>query len=128
MQKIVKSNSEHGYSMRMIVKEMSIIMLSLLVFAVLLVACGGQTATQAPVTEAPVVEQPTKSPTTVPTVAPTATQAPTPTPELAGDPVRGGLLYNDWMKGLGVDVPTADQALWATQTTNTRTGKGYLAP
>ena len=91
----------------------------LFILATVLVACGGQPTTQAPATELPVVEQPTEAPT----VAPTDTPAPTATPELSGDPVRGGLLYNDWMKGLGVEVPATDQPLWATQTTNTRTGK-----
>lgn len=100
-------------------KKLLIILGVWLILAAVLVGCGGQTATQAPATEAPVVEQPTE----VPTIAPTATQAPTATPELAGDPIRGGLLYNDWMKALGVDVPAVDQPLWATQTTNTRTGK-----
>lgn len=100
-------------------KKLLIILGALLILAAVLVGCGGQTATQAPPTEASVVEQPTEAPT----VAPTATQAPKATPELAGDPARGGLLYNDWMKGLGVEVPAVDQPLWATQTTNTRTGK-----
>ena len=72
-------------------------------------ACGGQ-ATEAPavvVTDAPVV----------------ATEAPA-MPELSGDPLRGGQLYDEWTKVLGVDAPEGDQPLWATQTTNTRTGAG----
>lgn len=101
-------------------KKMLIVMGFLLILAAILAACSGQPATQAADTQAPVA---TEAPTDVPTLAPTATQAPTETPALSGDPIRGGLLYNDWMKGLGVDVPAADQPLWATQTTNTRTGK-----
>lgn len=69
-----------------------------------LAACGGK-ATEAPVaqTEAAVA----------------ATEAPV---SLSGDPIRGGLLYDEWTKVLGVDAPEGDQPLWATQTTNTRSG------
>ncbi len=35
---------------------------------------------------------------------------------------EGGVLYDNWMKALGVEVPAADQPLFATQSTNTRTG------
>ncbi len=70
-----------------------------------LVACGSQT------TETPVVV----------TDAPVVTEAPIP-PSLSGDPIRGGLLYDEWYKVLGVDAPEGDQPLWATQTTNTRSG------
>ncbi|MEW6401883.1 MAG: cytochrome c [Chloroflexota bacterium] len=35
---------------------------------------------------------------------------------------EGGVLYDNWMKAMGVDTPAADQPLWASQTTNTRTG------
>lgn len=34
----------------------------------------------------------------------------------------GGQLYDQWWEVLGVDAPTDDQPLWATQTTNTRSG------
>jgi thiosulfate dehydrogenase len=34
----------------------------------------------------------------------------------------GGLLYDKWWEALGVDKPTVDQPLWATQDTNTRSG------
>ncbi|MEW5986711.1 MAG: cytochrome c, partial [Chloroflexota bacterium] len=58
--------------------------------------------------------------------APTATptEAP-PTAEvvaLTGDPVRGGLLYDKWWEVTETDAPTGDHPLWATQTTNTRSG------
>ncbi len=36
---------------------------------------------------------------------------------------QGGLIYDKWWKALGLDAPTEDQALWATQTTNTRSGQ-----
>ncbi|MHB8775026.1 MAG: c-type cytochrome, partial [Bellilinea sp.] len=35
---------------------------------------------------------------------------------------RGGRLYDNWMKETGVAVPGSDQPLWASQTTNTRSG------
>ncbi len=81
----------------------------LLVAAAVLAACGGQAAepTAAPATEAPATEAPATEP---------------PAPELSGDPIRGGLLYDNWIKVLGVDAPEGDQPLWKTQTTNTRSG------
>ncbi|MFQ5854480.1 MAG: c-type cytochrome [Anaerolineae bacterium] len=36
---------------------------------------------------------------------------------------RGGRLYDKWWAELGVDAPTTDHPLWATQSTNTRSGK-----
>src|SRR3989338_8995844 len=35
---------------------------------------------------------------------------------------RGGVLYDQWWKVTGAEAPTADQPLWQTQTSNTRTG------
>ena len=87
----------------------------------ILAACSSVATTEAPI--------PTTSPTAVPTAtkapteAPIATTAPTDVPALSGDAIRGGLLYNDWMKGLELEVPATDQPLWATQSTNTRSGK-----
>ncbi len=40
----------------------------------------------------------------------------------SGTASRGGRLYDNWMTEAGVEVPASDQPLWATQTTNTRTG------
>ena len=60
--------------------------------------------------------QPEASPTEIPQ------NISTESPELVGDPVRGGLLYDKWWGVLGLDAPTTDQNLWKTQTTNTRTG------
>lgn len=45
-----------------------------------------------------------------------------PTPELFGDSLRGGLLYDKWWKPLGLDAPEDDHPLWATQSSNTRSG------
>ncbi|MBI4316176.1 MAG: hypothetical protein HY679_09580, partial [Chloroflexi bacterium] len=71
------------------------------------------------------------------TAAPTAPPAPPattpPEPQLTGDPVRGGLLYDTWWEVIdsekghseameGMSEPTTDHPLWKTQTTNTRTG------
>ena len=84
------------------------VLISLFVLALLALSACGVAATETP----------------APTQAPVVTEAPTEAPvALSGDPIRGGLLYNDWMNGLGVDVPASDQPLWATQTTNTRSGK-----
>ncbi len=85
----------------------------LLIAVVVLAACGGQTATEAP---KPAVE-PTNAPEVVEPTKETAA------PELNGDPLRGGLLYDNWITVLDVETPEGDQPLWATQTTNTRTGK-----
>ncbi len=85
----------------------------LLAAIAVLTACGGQTPTESPKpavepTDAPEVVQPTEAPAM---------------PELSGDPLRGGQLYDNWINALGVDTPEGDQPLWATQTSNTRTGK-----
>lgn len=39
-----------------------------------------------------------------------------------GSTSEGGRLYDNWWQEAGVDEPSADQPLWATQTTNTRSG------
>ena len=87
--------------------------------ALVLAACQPSspepTATSAPAAPA---AQPTEA-KAPPTKAPAPTEPP---PELVGDPIRGGLLYDKWWAVLGVDAPTEDHPLWATQTTNTRSG------
>ena len=45
-----------------------------------------------------------------------------PAAELFGDPIRGGLLYDKWWKPVGADAPEDDHPLWATQSTNERSG------
>ena len=42
--------------------------------------------------------------------------------QLTGNPARGGQLYDMWWVVIEADAPAGDQPLWATQTTNTRTG------
>ena len=82
----------------------------LLMLAVLLAGCGSDaTATPVP-------------PTAAPTAAPTDTAEPTDAPALEGDLIRGGLMYDKWWVVVKAETPATDQALWATQTTNTRSG------
>jgi thiosulfate dehydrogenase len=57
-----------------------------------------------------------------PTAPTTAAPITTPKPQLVGDPIRGGQLYDEWWEALGVEVPAGDSPLWATQTTNKRSG------
>jgi len=81
--------------------------------AIILSACAPAATTVAP-TSAP--------PTAVPATPIPPTVAPTAAPQLKGDAIRGGRLYDNWVKVLGVDTPKGNQALWAKQTTNTRAG------
>ncbi len=67
-----------------------------------LAACGGQQATA---TDAP--KPATEAPATV-----AATEAPTATPELVGDSIRGGRLYNSWVTESGADAPTELNPVW----------------
>ncbi len=59
-----------------------------------------------------------------PTLAPT-TEAPVEPPkvEVSGSVTDGGQLYDKWWKVAGVDEPAEDHPLWATQDSNTRSGK-----
>ncbi len=87
----------------------------LLVAAAILAACGGQqaTPTQAPATEPPATAAP-------------ATEAPTAAPQLTGDPIRGGKLYDNWMKELGADVPADKNPQWvAANAPDTSVEKSY---
>ncbi len=64
------------------------------------------------------------TPTEAPATSPPSTDAPAPATEivLTGSVTEGGKLYDKWWKVAGVDEPTEDQPLWATQSTNTRSG------
>ncbi len=104
------------------------LVLMLLLATVVLAACGGG-AKEAEPTQIPAptkAAEPTQAPE--PTTAPEPTEAPTsepvtePEPELIGDALRGGLLYDKWWPVLGVEAPESDQPLWATQSTNERSG------
>lgn len=73
--------------------------------AVVLAACAQATPTEAP-------------------TQPPPTQVPPPPTEvvLSGSVSEGGKLYDKWWTVAEVDEPSGDQPLWATQTTNTRSG------
>jgi thiosulfate dehydrogenase len=94
----------------------------LLVFVLFLAACGGGTAVTSDAVEP---EQPQQEELALaPEAEPVDTIAPEPTsePALSGDPVRGGLLYDQWWVVLNQSTPEGNHPLWATQTSNTRTG------
>ena len=46
-----------------------------------------------------------------------------PTHELVGNVLRGGLLYDNWFKVLGMEAPEGNQPLWTTQNTNELSGE-----
>ncbi len=78
-----------------------------LVLAAVLTACGAPAAeTPAAPAAAPTVAAATAAPTVAPTEAPTAL------PELTGDSLRGGKLYDIWYAELGADAPTDVNPLW----------------
>lgn len=110
--------------MRNLVRTSTMVIGLTLLLSALLYGCAQNTP--APTAE-PAQAQPTATnppPTKAPTAtsAPTATTAPTPEPKLSGDPVRGGLLYDNWFAELGMSAPEGDHPLWKTQTSNTRSG------
>ena len=82
----------------------------ILIIGVILAACSGYFI------ETPAFELMTKTSTVEHSSEPPASS------KLVGNVLRGGLLYDNWLKVLGVNAPEGDQALWATQTTNTRSG------
>ncbi len=80
----------------------------LLLIALLLASCGGAESPEAePTSAAPPAED---------------TAAPPPEVEVSGSVSEGGLLYDKWWVVAGADEPSTDQPLWATQSTNTRSG------
>lgn len=86
----------------------------LVVVSLALAGCGPQ----AP----PTAAVPTSAPTEVPAVEQEAEAVEQVEAELVGDAVRGGLLYDEWWAVLGVDAPSENHPLWATQSTNSRSG------
>jgi len=80
-----------------------------------LAACSPVEEPAVPEAPAAAPEEPAPAPEEPATVEESA-------PELSGDSLRGGLLYDKWWTPLGLDAPEDDQALWATQDTNTRSG------
>jgi mono/diheme cytochrome c family protein len=79
-------------------KKILIITGILLVLAAILAACGGE----ATPTEAPVATEAEVAPTDAPTAA----------PEVTGDSLRGGKLYDIWFEELGIDAPQDINPLW----------------
>ncbi len=105
--------------------------LTLALFAVIAIGCSS--------------EESAEEPTEAPAAAGEAEEAESPDeaaeePELAGDPVRGGLLYDKWWVVIASgeeveheheeedeheaagEAPEGDHPLWSTQTSNTRSG------
>lgn len=72
----------------------------LLLVALVAISCGGEEET-----------------TTTTAAGVTTTAAPT-----AGSVSRGGQLYDQWWKVLGLDAPADDNPMWARQTTNEGSG------
>ena len=95
-----------------------------LLFVFALAACSSaeDTASDEVAVEEPVAAVPTAAEEAAvePTEAPVVEE---PVVELFGDPLRGGLLYDKWWVVVGVDAPETDQPLWATQSTNERSGE-----
>jgi len=100
----------HSYPGSLFMKKVLVWIGGFLVIGVILAACIGQ-STEAPAfkltIETSTVEHPSEPPASS---------------ELVGNVLRGGLLYDNWFKMLGMEAPEGDQPLWATQTTNTRSG------
>lgn len=113
---------------RFVRNRLFLISLILALFALAMAGCTSAESTEAP-TEAPppATEAPEEG------EEPAASEA----PELQGDPVRGGLLYDTWWVVIaeaeeeeheegaheGAEgAPEGDHPLWATQTTNERSG------
>ena len=65
----------------------------------------------------------TTPPATTPPVTTSPTTTPPPTSATPATIALGGKLYDDWMKAAGVATPSGNSTLWASQTSNTRTGK-----
>ncbi|MDH3943740.1 MAG: cytochrome c [Anaerolineae bacterium] len=94
-------------------KRTAIVFMLVGVILVLMAACTGGEADTPPDDPAPA--DPGDTPPDEPADPPAA-------PELFGDAIRGGLLYDKWWVPTGQDKPEADHPLWATQDTNTRSG------
>lgn len=109
--------------------------LFLVLFSLVLIGCSTAEPTAVP------AEQP-QSPTEAPVEAPPEAEEPPPLEEteLEGNPIRGGLLYDQWWAvsasgeeaehgheeedahESGGEAPDGDHPLWATQSTNERSG------
>lgn len=106
-----------------------ILSLFLILFALVLIGCAStEPAVEQPETPEE-MEAPEEEEAPVEAEEPPAPEE----PELEGNPVRGGLLYDTWWVAAaeaeedeheheGASAPEGDHPLWATQTTNERSG------
>ena len=102
---------------------MLILSLMLMCFLALgLAACGSDEESTAVEDATEPEESAADEPTAEATEEPADEVAEEPAVELFGDPIRGGLLYDKWWKPVGADAPEDDHPLWATQSTNERSG------
>ena len=102
------------FSKRMYIPVVFLVVMMLFI----LTACSTATEPPPPPPQAEEAE-PTKAPPT----EPPPTEPPPPTEvQITGSASKGGLLYDKWWKALGLEEPSEDQPLWATQSTNTRSG------
>lgn len=89
-----------------------LVLTAILVVALVLAGCGKKEE-PAPAEEAPAAEAPAAA-TEAPTVAPTPTEAPPTQPvAISGDVLRGGKLYDNWAKELGISMPDELNPQWA---------------
>jgi hypothetical protein len=84
----------------------------MVIFSIVITGCAAPTAepTEEPAAVEPTAEEQEDMEEAEPDVS------------LEGDQVRGGLLYDKWWTVAEVDQPSGDQPLWATQSTNERSG------
>ncbi|MDO8567184.1 MAG: hypothetical protein Q7R57_00545, partial [Dehalococcoidales bacterium] len=115
-------------------RKLGLIFASLVIVGLLAVACS-QPATVTTTKPTPAAS-PTSSPSATPKPSPTATtsapattaapkpttQSTTPPPPAPAIVALGGKLYDNWMNTAKIATPKENSPLWATQTTNTRTG------
>jgi len=88
----------------------SIFLMLLGILILSIAACSaGADQVEAPVADEPAVVEDTSSEEESSEVAEEST------PELFGNSLRGGLLYDKWWKPLGLDAPENDHPLWASQ-------------
>ncbi|GAB4280475.1 MAG: hypothetical protein Kow0080_33370 [Candidatus Promineifilaceae bacterium] len=107
--------------------QITLLIVIALLATLALVACGGgseeATTTEQPTApEQPAAQETTAEQPVAQEATPTEEAMVEPVVELFGDPLRGGRLYDNWFEELGMDAPEGDQPLWATQTSNTRSG------
>ncbi|MBI2831781.1 MAG: c-type cytochrome [Chloroflexi bacterium] len=101
------------------------LLLPIAILIVALVVLGISCTQTAPAPAPKPSPSPTPAPAPAPAPSPKPSPSPTPAPAPAPSPTTialGGKLYDNWMKTAQVATPKENAPLWATQTTNTRTG------